>query len=112
MAKKIGIVWKDKVTNVEVRRRIWMGKLEHIIRERRLRWLGHQHRMEQRRIQKYSQLAKGRGDDQEWNWTSTVKKDLEGIGMTWEEAERAAGDRTVWKSCVAQCAEGTGWTKV
>jgi len=39
------------------------------------------------------------------NWTTTVKKDLESIGITWDEAERAAADRTVWRSCVARCVE-------
>ena len=30
--------------------------------------------------------------------------------MSWEEAENAAEDRTVWRNCVARCAGGTGRT--
>jgi len=33
------------VTNDEVRKRSGMGKLEEILRKKRLRWLGHLHRM-------------------------------------------------------------------
>jgi len=50
--KILGITWQDRVTNDEVRRRIGMPKLEYIIRKRRLRWLGHLHRMSNDRITK------------------------------------------------------------
>jgi len=50
--KILGIVWRDKITNVEVRRRTGMDQLEDIIRKRQLQWLGHLHRMEQGRIPK------------------------------------------------------------
>ena len=113
--KILGIVWRDKITNVEVRRRTGMDKLEDIIRRRRLQWLGHVYRMEQERIPKqtlnWSPAGKRKRGRPRMNWTTTVKKDLESIGMTWEEAEIATEDRTVWRSCVARCAEGTGRTK-
>ena len=41
------------------------------------------------------------------NWKATITDDLRIIGMDWEEAEQVAGDRMVWQSCVARCAEGT-----
>ena len=47
--KILGIIWKDKITNEEVRRRTGMDKLEDIIRRKRLQWLGHVHRMQQNR---------------------------------------------------------------
>jgi len=46
----LGIKWYDKVSNVEVKKRTEMAKLEEIIKERRLRWLGHVIRMEDCRI--------------------------------------------------------------
>ena len=46
----MGIKWYDNVSNVEVRKRTGMAKLEEIIKERRLRWLGHVIRMEDCRI--------------------------------------------------------------
>jgi hypothetical protein len=113
--KILGIVWRDKITNVEVRRRTCMDKLEDIIRRRRLQWLGHVHRMEQERIPKQAlnwiPAGKRKRGRPRMNWTTTIKKDMECIGMTWEEAETAAGDRAVWRSCVARCAAGTGRTK-
>jgi len=46
------------------------------------------------------------------NWRATIEDDLNVMGMSWEEAETISGDRTMWRSCVARCAEGTGKTKV
>jgi len=46
----LGIKCYDGVSNVEVRKRTGMAKLEEIIKERRLRWLGHMVRMEDCRI--------------------------------------------------------------
>ena len=109
--KILGITWKDKVTNEEVRRRTGMVKLEDILRKKRLRWLGHLHRMENGRIAKQAlnwQPADGhrkRGRPRK-NWRSTVTEDLHDIGLVWENAEEAAEDRLVWRSCVARCAGG------
>ena len=41
----LGITWKQKVTNEEVRKRTGMGNLLNMLRRNRLRWLGHVHRM-------------------------------------------------------------------
>ena len=46
----LGITWKDKVRNEELRKQTGLWKLELIIKERRLRWLGHVLRMEDSRI--------------------------------------------------------------
>ena len=46
----LGITWEDKVRNEEIRRKTGLRKLELIIKERRLRWLGHVLRMEDSRI--------------------------------------------------------------
>jgi len=46
----LGIKWYDNVSYVKVRQRTGMAKLEEIIKERRLRWLGHVIRMEDCRI--------------------------------------------------------------
>jgi len=37
------------------------------------------------------------------NWIGTVKKDLQEMILTWEEAEVAALDRQEWRQSVAQC---------
>jgi len=46
----LGIKWYDNVSYVKVRKRTGMAKLEEIIKERRLRWLGHVIKMEDCRI--------------------------------------------------------------
>jgi len=43
-------MWYDNVSYVEVRKRTGMAKLEEIIKERKLRWLGHVIRMEDGRM--------------------------------------------------------------
>jgi hypothetical protein len=115
--KILGIVWRDKIRNEEVRRRTGMEKLEDIIKKRRLKWLGHVHRMGQNKIPRQALKwnptdgKRKRGRPRK-NWKTTVCKDLEDMGLTWEEAENAAEDRLGWRSCVARCAGGTGRTKV
>ena len=42
----LGVSWKDKITNEEVRVRTVQHSIENIISERRLRWLGHLTRMD------------------------------------------------------------------
>jgi hypothetical protein len=110
--KILGIIWKDKITNEEVRRRTGMGKMEDILRKKRLRWLGHLHRMDNNRIPKQAlhwmpaNGRKKRGRPRK-NWKATVLEDLKVMGMIWEDAEQAAEDRLTWQSCVARCAGGT-----
>ena len=48
----LGITWKDKITNEEVRRRTALEKLEEMLKKTRLRWLGHVHRADEERIMK------------------------------------------------------------
>jgi len=37
-------------------------------------------------------------------WTSTVKKDLDLLGLTWEEFLDLTNDRLDWRDCTARCA--------
>jgi len=47
------------------------------------------------------------------NWRSTVNKDLLRMGITWEEAEVAAQNRSEWRWSVAQWIHlDVGWIKV
>jgi len=45
----LGITWRDKVRNEDIRKKTGSRKLEDIIKERRLRWLGHVLRMDNAR---------------------------------------------------------------
>ena len=62
---------------------------------RRLRWLGHTIRMDHRRITHQALYCEVPGFKRgpgrpRTNWRGIVKKDLRGMGLTWEEAEVAA----------------------
>ena len=61
----LGIKWYDRMSNVEVRKRTGMAKLEGVIKERRLRWLGNVIRMDDCRIPNRAL---------NWNLSSTNRK--------------------------------------
>jgi len=48
----LGITWKDKVRNEDIRNQTELQRMDLIIKERRLRWLGHVLRMKDDRIPK------------------------------------------------------------
>ena len=56
----LGITWQDKVPNNEVLSRAGIPSMYTLLRQSRLRWLGHTHRMADGRIPKdllYGELA-------------------------------------------------------
>jgi len=72
--------------------------IENVISERRLRWLGHLTRMDHQRIQQQALYWEvpgfKRGPDRpRTNWRGVIKKDIQRMGLTWEEAEAAALNR-------------------
>jgi Reverse transcriptase (RNA-dependent DNA polymerase)/Endonuclease/Exonuclease/phosphatase family len=109
MRKILGVTWKDKIKNEDIRKRTLMEKLEDILKKTRMRWLGHIHRSNEERIVKQSlnwtssRWRRKPGRPRK-TWHDTIKQDLKDGGMTWEEAEAAAEDRVVWRGCVARCA--------
>jgi len=112
----LGITWKNKVTNEEIRKRTGQTLLVNVIRERRLRWLGHVARMDEARIPKQAlQWAvvwfKRRPGRPRTNWRDVVNKDLQKMGLTWEEVEASAQDRQTWRQRVALCIGDVGWIK-
>jgi len=76
-----GYLWKDRVTNAEVRVRTGQHSMDDILSERRLHWLGHVIRMDHQRIPRQAlhwevpgfKMGPGR---LRANWRSTVNKDL------------------------------------
>jgi len=94
----LGISWKDRVTNEEIRVRTGQSSMDDILRERRLRWLGHVTRMDHQCIPRQALhwevpgFKRGPGRPQA-NWRSTVNNLLR-MGITWEEAEVAALNRS------------------
>ena len=68
---------KDKVKNDDIRKKTGLRKLEDIIKERRLRWLGHVIRMEDSRIphQATQWELKGYKRKPRHDWTTKDKLD-------------------------------------
>ena len=59
----LGITWQDKVTNKVVLEKAWIPSLYTLLKQRRMRWLGHVTRMKDGRIPKdflYGELATGK----------------------------------------------------
>ena len=79
-------------------------QLTNLIRNRRLKWFGHLLRMDSNRIPKRLHLCKPshgrrRRGRPRTKWTDVFQSDLRnlGFGLTIEEAEVAAQDRTLWR---------------
>jgi len=89
-----------------VRETTGQDTLESVIRERRPRWFGHVYRMDSNRIARQamdwipSDFKKKRGRPGV-SWTSTIKKDLDLLGLTWKEALDLTKDRSDWRDCTA-----------
>jgi len=93
--------------------------VDNILRERRLGWLRHVMWMDHQRIPHqvlYWEVPgwywRGPGRPRT-NWRSTVNKDLQRTGLSWEEAEVAALERREWHRSVVQCVYmDAGWINV
>jgi len=103
----LGIIWYKRVSNVEVRKRIGTAKLEGVIKERRLRWLGNVIRMDDCRIPNralnwnLSSTNRKPGKPQK-NWQDIIRRDLKDIGLSWDEASELAHSRSSWRQHVDQ----------
>ena len=76
-----GIFLWQKVKNTELRRMTSIERVEDLIKQRRLRWLGHLQRMENNRIPKKLLSARMRGNKrtqggQKLRWNEVINKDL------------------------------------
>ena len=95
------IRWQDKVTNTEVLKRSHMLSMRSILRERRLRWLGHVHRMGSKRIPKsllFGELATGlrkRGRPC-LRYKDVCKRDMLQANIDPKTWESLAAERTLW----------------
>ena len=91
-------------------------EMMQIIRQRRLRWVGHIFRMKDNRIpkcvHKWNPPGKRKRGRPNLSWRESVGRDLKNGGLSWMEAEELAQDRRTWQFVTAQCANSTGRTKV
>jgi len=97
---------KGKITNEEVRARTKQHSIASTLGERILFWLGHVLGRDHQRIPQQAlytgRFRASRKDlvGQGQNWRGVVKRHLQRMGLTWQEAEVAAVDRLECRRCV------------
>ena len=104
----LGISWKDHITNNEVLQRANMPSMVTLLRQPRLRWLGHVTRMKDGRIPKdllYAELAEGKraSGRPHVRFKDVCKRDLKAIGIEVENWVKLAHDRNNWRSSLHTC---------
>ena len=103
----LGISWHDKVTNGDVFSRAGLPSMYTLLRQRRLRWLGHVRRMEYGRIPKdipYGELALGRRTTgrPHLRYKDVYIRDMKAVDIDTMSWEGLAADRTEWRNALKQ----------
>ena len=99
------ITWEDRITNTSVLEQTDSLSMHLLLCQRRLRWLGHVHRMKDGRIPKdilYCQLAAGHRQvgRPTLRFRDVCKRDMRTTGIDHNKWEAAAEDRATWRSTV------------
>ena len=95
----LDITWQDKVTNAEVLSRASLPSMYTLLRQRRLRWLGHVRRMEDGRIPKdilYGELTAGKRNTgrPKLRFKDVCKRDMKLCSVDVTSRESLAEDRS------------------
>ena len=103
----LAISWLDKVTTDDVLSRAGLPSMYTLLRQRRLRWLGHVHRMGDGRIPKYIiyvDLALGRRTTghPHLQYKDVCVRDMKAVDIDTMSWEGLAADRTKWRSVLKQ----------
>lgn len=101
----LNIHWQERIPDVEVLQRAGLKSMVSILRERRLRWLGHVRRMDPGRIPKdllYGELVEGSRPTgrPRLRYKDVCKKDMKDIGIDIQSWETLAEDRPAWRHAV------------
>ncbi|XP_055489048.1 uncharacterized protein LOC129695774 [Leucoraja erinacea] len=103
----LGISWQGKVSNAKILSRTGLPSMYTLLRQRKLRRLGHVHRMEDVRIPKgilYGELISGRrtiGRPQ-LRYKDVSKRVMKALNIDVESWENLAADRTRWRGTLNQ----------
>ena len=81
-----------------------------IVKEHRLKMLGHILRMAEERLPKTSLDWIPTGGKRErrrpvTTWRRTIQQVLRDMGISWEESKTIAADRIKWRTVVTQCSK-------
>ena len=101
----LDISWRDHVPNSTVLERAGVPSMYFLLKQRRLRWLGHVTRMEDGRIPKdllYGELASGKRPTgrPQLHFKDVCKRDIKVLGINTDTWEAVASDRSAWKHTV------------
>ena len=96
----LAISWQDRLTNTDVLSCVGLPSMYTILRQRRLRWLGHVHRMEDGCIPKdilYGELASGKRSIRcpQLRYKDVCKRDMKALDIG--PVSRLAADRMRWR---------------
>ena len=99
----LGIIWSDRVPNTQVIKRAGLPTMYTLLRQRRLRWLGHVRRMEDGRIPKdilHGELASGKRSvgRPQLRYKDVCKRDLKALDINIQCWEDMIADRNSWRS--------------
>ena len=109
MPKRIlNIHYWDHIRNETVLEMTGQRKMDELMSERRLRFLGHLMRIPESRYAKiavnwkpcHGKRKRGRP---RLTWRSTISNDLQARNISWEEAMTLASDRNEWRKVAALC---------
>ena len=103
----LGISWQDRVSSTEALSRANLPSMFTLLRQRRLRRLGHVYRMEDGRIPKdilYGELASGRRSKgrPQLRYKEVRKRDMKALDINTESWVDLAADRMMWRSTLNQ----------
>ena len=99
LRKILCITWQDKVTNIEILAKADIPSMHTLLRQRRLRWIGHEHRMDDGRIPRdllYSKLATGKlkKGRPHLRFMDVCKRDMKACGIDTDNWEKLAANRS------------------
>ena len=91
--------------NTEVLSRAGLPSMFTLLRQRRLRWLGHVYRMPEGRISRdllYSELASGKRPTRrpQLRYRDVVKSDMKAVDINTESGESLAANRSKWRAAL------------
>lgn len=112
----LGISWNDKVPNSQVLACAGLPTMYTLLRQCRLRWLGHVRRMEDGRIPKdilYGELAHSKRPQgrPQLRYKDVCKRDMKALDINIETWEDIAANRSSWR-CLLRTQLNTGEEKI
>ncbi len=108
-----GYFWPHKIRSDKLHKQFGIEPASSLCRRMRLSWFGHVIREGMgsasyealRMAIDISDVGKRRRGRPQTRWVDTVKKDLQKIGMSLDQAAAAAVDKRAWNSTCARCLE-------